>query len=58
MNKYIMLLISSLIINAGEIFCAHRIVNNKLNFKSWRLYVAYFLMVLLIFLNYIFNWTQ
>lgn len=55
MNKYIMLLISSLIINAGEIFCAHRIVNNKLNFKSWRLYVAYFLMVLLIFLNYIFS---
>ena len=55
MNEYLMLLASSFIINAGEIFCAHRIVNNNINFKSWKLYVAYLVMVLLIFFNYIFS---
>ena len=51
--NFIMLFISSLIINASEISCCHRILKEKINFKSFKLYLVYFISVLLIFLNYI-----
>ena len=55
MNKYLMVLVSSFIINVGEMFCIHKIVNEKMNLKSKKTYFIYLLMVLLIFLNYIFS---
>ncbi len=55
MNKYIIILISSFIINVIEMFCIHKIVNEKMNLKSKKTYFIYLLMVLLIFLNYIFS---
>lgn len=51
--NFIMLFISSLIINASEIFCCHRILNKKINLKSFKIYLIYFISVVLIFLNYI-----
>ncbi len=50
-----LILLSTFIINIGEIFCAHRIIKKKLNFKSIRLYLGYIVMVLLTYLNYIFS---
>lgn len=47
-------LISSTITNAYEIICCYRIINKKLNFKNFTLYLSYFLLVLLISLNYMF----
>ena len=53
--KYLFLLISSLIINVSGIYCCHKIINKEIEFKSTRLYIAYILMVLLIFINYSFT---
>lgn len=47
-------LISSTITNAYEIICCYKIINKKLNLKNFTLYLSYFLLVLLISLNYMF----
>lgn len=52
--SFIMMFISSLIINASEIFCCHKILNKNINFNSPRIYITYLISVLLIFINYIF----
>ena len=53
--SYLLLLISSFIINVGEIFCAHKIVNKRIKFNSYKTYLSYFIMVGLIYINYIFS---
>lgn len=53
--KYLLLFISSLIINFAEIYSCHKIANVNIDLKSTHLYFSYFLMVILVFINYIFT---
>ena len=55
MNKYLMLLISSFILNIGGIYSCYKIQNKKISLKNYKLYIAYILFVILIFLNYAFS---
>ena len=41
MNKYLMLLISSFILNIGGIYSCYKIQNKKISLKNYKLYIAY-----------------
>lgn len=51
--NFIVIFISTLLMTFSEIICCHRALNKKINFKSFKIYLIYFISVVLIFLNYI-----
>ena len=51
--NFIVIFISTLIMTFSEIICCHRVLNEKIDFKSFKIYLIYFISVVLIFLNYI-----
>lgn len=51
--NFIVIFISTLIMTFSEIICCHRVLNEKIDFKSFKIYLIYFISVVLIFLNYV-----
>ena len=53
--NFFTILVSTIITSVSEIFCSYKIANEKINFKSLRLYISYVLFILFITLNYVYS---